>query len=159
MSEIFEEIFKTILCLIFLIFCLIDSFWEIVKILIKNANEYFWGIVFFIWSVISIKKFIHNCRIKKKYKRDNNKYKIKRNVLEGGAKERHTIYLVSKEKNSEGKFMYHHIVNMYTVVKLGYTRPSREGIEDNFSAEYENYKMGKNIIIYNITFDFKKIDG
>lgn len=130
----------------------------IFKNIIKFIQENILVIIFLIWAIISIKRTIHNCAIKKKYKRDNNKYEVKRNEKEGDEKERNTIYLVCKEKNNEDKFVYHHIINMYTLVNLGYTRPSKKD-EDCFSTKDKEYIMGENIIIYNITFDFRKIDN
>ena len=124
--------------------------------LIKFISKYALGIVFFIWLIISLIRAIHNNRTKRKYKRDNNKYEAKRNEDEGDEKDRHSIYLVSKEKNSKDKFVYHHIINLYSLAKLDYIRPSRKN--DCFPAKNEDYIMGEDIILYNITFDFRNID-
>lgn len=131
---------------------------NIIKKIIELADKIILVIIFLFWVGITIKRAFHNYFIKKKYGRDNNKYEVKRNKDEGVRNDRHTIYIVSKEKNNENKFEYHHIINTYTMVKLGYTRPSRNG-EYCFSAKVGDYKLGENIYIYNITFDFRKIDS
>lgn len=126
----------------------------IIKI-IEFAKNIFLVIFFTIWSFITIKRSIHNRRIKNKYKMKNNRYEIKRDKNEGGEKERHSIYLV--EKNSKDKKLYHHIMSSYTYGKLGYLRPSRKD-EDCFDSSEENYTRGEDIVFYNITFDYKNID-
>ncbi len=132
---------------------------ETAKSFIGFVNENLLGIIFLIWAIITIKKVIHNHDIKKKYKRDNNKYEVKRNKDDGDKKNRNAIYLIRKEKNSKGEIVWHHIINMYTLVDLGYAPPSRE---DNYcfslSEKGKSYILGENIIIHNVTFDFRKID-
>jgi hypothetical protein len=143
----FEYIFnKIILCLVY---CIIDF----IEFVTKNV----WGIIFLIWAFITVSRKFRNNKIQKKFRRENNKYDIKRNEGEGPEKERHSIFLLSKIKNNEGKIVYHHIINTYTMVKLGYARPSR--YNDCFNAKDKDYIMGENIIFYNITFDFRKIDN
>ena len=134
---------------------IIEIFTSTIEFISKNI----WGFIFLIWVVISIRRAIHNRTIKKKYKRNNNKYEVKRNIDEGDAKDRNTIYLVCKNENEEEKIEYHHIVNMYTLVRLGYTRPSKKDDDCFSSSKDAKYKMGENIIVYNITFDFKNIDN
>ena len=116
---------------------------------ITFVNENFFGIIFLIWAFVAIIRIIHNCILMIKYRAGDNKYEIKRDKNEGEDKERHSIYLVCKEKNSDGKFIYHH-VDTDTYQKLGYPRPSRVNDSDCFDTKDENYVMGKNIIIYNI---------
>jgi hypothetical protein len=134
-----------------------NSVFNLLKKIIELADKIILAIIFLFWVVITLIRAFHNRTIKKKYGRDNNKYEAKRNEDEGDERERHSIFLVSKEKNSEGKLVYHHIINLYSLAKLGYTRPSRKN--DCFSAKNEDYVMEENIIFYNITFDFRKIDS
>lgn len=149
------EIQLLLLCLT----CLICLTISLIGAFIVFVNNNFWGIIFLIWLGLSIVRAFHNRNIKKKYKRDNNKYEVKRNKDDGDIKNRNAIYLVCKKKNSEDKIVWHHIINMYTLTELGYAPPSRE--DDycfSFTEKDKKNIIGENIIIHNITFDFRKID-
>lgn len=127
---------------------------EKIKSFIVFINNNSLGIIFLIGLFISGKRICHNCTIKKEYNEKNNKYKIKRDENEGKKEsERHSIYLVCKEKNSDEKKVYHRIMNTYTYGKLGYLRPPRD--KNLFNSEDVNYIRGKDVVIYNVTFDYK----
>lgn len=110
-------------------------------------NENVLGFLFLIWLLVAIVRIIHNFTMRIRYRAGNSKYEIKRDENEGKESERHSIYIVCKEKNCNGKKTYHH-VNTYTYETLGYLRPPRD--KDLFNSKDGDYVNGKNVIIYNI---------
>jgi hypothetical protein len=106
-------------------------------------------LLFFLYTIIKNKIIIEI--YKREYRGNYKKFTAKRCFEDGTSKYRDYIYLVKEGKHKK----CYRIVNLYTLDRLGYPRPSRE---DNDCFKFsDGYMLGNEIKIHNLFSDIKEI--